>query len=135
VPSSISFPEPVAVAAVTDGGATETVIATSGGVLCDQQIRQVTVWGMIELTTNATACTAVVVKVRRGTTAAGTQVGTTQTISATTSSSYSIPFMVTEPRTPGGPYVYSVTVAETGATNHTGTVDTAVIAAVGSSAP
>lgn len=135
MPSSVYFPEPATAAAVADGGATETVAVTSGGVQCDSNIRQVTVWGHVELTTNAVACTAVVVRVRRTNAATGTQVGTTQTITATTGTKYSIPFLVTEARVPGGPYVYSVTVSETGAGANAGTIDVAAIAAIAHSTP
>ena len=130
MPGLVNIAAPKTAAAVADGGGTETVIITSNGVNPDNQETQVTVWGHLEITTAAAGTTAIVIKVRRGTTATATQVGTTQTITATTSTKYSIPFMVTDTPGVGGPDVYSVTVTETGAAGNLGTVDTAVIAAL-----
>jgi hypothetical protein len=130
VPSLVNFPAPVAVAAVATTGATEKVIATSDGVNPDSLETQVTVLGFVEITTNATAATAVVVKVRRGSTTAAAQVGTTITVSSAAGTKYCIPFMVTEAPGAGGPMVYSVTTSETGGGANVGTVDAAVIATI-----
>lgn len=130
MPGLVNVAIPKAAAAVADGGGTETVIATSNGVNPDDREIEVLVWGHLEITTASAGTTAVVVKVRRGTTAASPQVGTTQTITATTSTKYSIPFMVTDTPGQGGPDVYSVTVTETGAGANLGTVDTIAIAAL-----
>lgn len=121
---------PFSAAAVTDGGGTETVILTVGPVNTDDPADVVSIFGYLELTTNATAATAVVVKIRKGTTTGGTQIGTTETVTATTSSKYGIPFAAKD--TPGevAGQNYVVTVAETGGGANTGTVDVASAAAL-----
>lgn len=133
--SDINIGEPVAVAAVATTGGTEKVIATSVGVETTDRIRTVVIWGMVEITTNATAATAVVVKVRRGPLVTSTQVGTTQSVSSAAATKYSIPFMVTDTPGQGGPFVYSVTTTETGGGANAGTVDAAVIVALAASTP
>lgn len=130
MPGLLNFPAPVSVSAVATTGGTEKVMATTAVINVDPVETTVTVWGEVEITTNASACTAVVVKVRRGTTTGATQVGTTITITATTATKYCIPFMVTETLAPSSGVQYSVTTTETGGGGNAGTVDQATIAAI-----
>lgn len=113
---------PFSAAAVTDGGGTETSILTVGPVNTDDAADVVTISGFLEITTNATAASAVVVRVRR-TSATGTQVGTTETITATTSTKYDVAFSVKDSPGDVAGLNYVVTVAETGGGANTGTVD------------
>lgn len=109
-------------ATVADGGGTETVVLTSAAVDAPGQGATVTVAGVVNLTTASAGTTAVVLKVRRGSTTGGTQVGTSITITATTSANYCIPFAVTD--TPGdiASMTYVVTITETGASSNLGSM-------------
>ena len=134
MPSLINLPAPVSVAAVATTGGTEKVIATSNVINPDTQEFDATVFGEVEILTNATAATAVVVKVRRGTLITSPQVGTSITISTAAATRYCIPFMVTEALSQGAGVQYSVTTTETGGGGNVGTVDQATIAVVLSTA-
>lgn len=114
-----------AATAVTDGGATETVVLTSAAVSTPGSNASVSLHGVVNITVG-TAGVAVVVRVRRGTTAAGTLVGTATTDTAVAASKYTIPFDVID--TPGdvAGQSYVVTVTETSA-SASGTVNYASI--------
>ena len=119
---------PATATAVTDGGATETVVLTSAGVSTPGPNATVELHGVVNITTG-TGGTAVVVNVRRGATASGTEVGTATTDTSTAGDKYTIPFSIED--TPGdvAGLVYSVTVTETGASAD-GTVNYAVIGGI-----
>ena len=105
----------VTATAVTDGGATEKVVATLANVSTPGPEAEVNLFGHVNITTG-TAATAVVVKVRRGTDTSGTEVGTAETDTLAAGNKESIPFNVVD--TPGdiAGESYVVTVTETSAT-------------------
>lgn len=104
----------------------ETVVATVSGVTTDSPDANVILEGAVEVTPG-TSTTALVVKVKRGTTTGGTQVGKTVTQSVTAPNPGSVGIQVSD--IPGeGAFSYVVTVAQTGAAAN-GTVDAATLTA------
>jgi hypothetical protein len=128
MPGPINTLGQVNVTALTDSGATEKVVLTVNGVNTNNLQTAVQLEGYIELTTAAAGTTAVVVKARRGTTIAGTQVGASITITATTAAKEDIAFLFQD--TPGEVFgqSYVITVTETGA-GANGTIDNASVQA------
>lgn len=117
---------PVTVTAVTDGGAVETAVMTSSAVSTDTANDTVTVWGFVALIAGA-AAVAAVVKVRRGTTASGTQIGATETQLVVATDKYVVPFCFSDQPGLANGLQYTVTVTETSASGD-GTVSVATIA-------
>lgn len=118
----IQIAPPSTAAAVADGGATETVVLAITAIQTNTANDNVSIDGMLEITTAASGTAAVVVKCHRTAAKTGTQVGTTFSITATTATKYAIPFMFTD--NPGNVegLQYCITVTETsGGAN--GTVD------------
>lgn len=101
-------------AAVTDGGATETVVLTLSDVNTPGPGATVNLYGVVNITTG-TSSTDVVVRVRRGTTTGGTLIGTATTDTTTAADDYTIPFAVTDTPSDEANASYVVTVTETGA--------------------
>ena len=124
MPTPTSITAPATATSVTDGGATETVVLTIGGVETNDVQRTVYVHGSLVIDPG-TAATAVVVKVRRGTTTAGTEVGSTETQTGAAGNKRVIPFDASD--TPGevSGQSYVVTIVETAATAD-GTVDSII---------
>jgi len=119
------YADPVEATAVTDGGATETAIVTSNPITVDTVDKTVTVWGYMNVTAGTSAVTAVI-KVRRGATASGTQVGTTLTTTTVATKLYTIPFMAVDVPGESAGLVYTATLAE-GSAGADGTVNQAYI--------
>lgn len=119
---------PVSVTALTDSGTTEKVVLTLTGINTDAVRRTIELHGIVNITTGTTA-TAVTVRVRRGTTIAGTQIGADITTPAAAGVRTAIPLEAFD--TPGelvnGSYV--VTVVEVGATAN-GTVNYAAVGGI-----
>ena len=115
MPGLVNAPLAASATSVTDGGATETVVLTIAGIICDDPQYQLSIDGMMEITTGASGTVAVVIKCRRGTTTSAVQVGPTLTAKATTSTEYLLPFCFVD--TPGAVHdqSYVITVTETSA--------------------
>ena len=122
--SPISITPPASAATVTDGGAAETVVLTIDGVNTTDVQRQVYIHGSLVIDPG-TAATAVVVKVRRGTTVAGVEVGSTETQTAAAGLKRVIPFDATDIPGEVADESYVVTVTETSATAD-GTLDSVI---------
>ena len=122
--SPISITPPASAATVTDGGATETVVLTIDGVNTTDVQRQVYIHGSLVIDPG-TAATAVVVKVRRGTTVAGVEVGSTETQTAAAGLKRVIPFDAEDIPGEVANESYVVTVTETSATAD-GTLDSVI---------
>jgi hypothetical protein len=120
--------DPVEATAVTTGGTAETVIVTSGFITVDTVDKCVTVSGYINLTPG-TSAVAAVLKIKRGTTTGGTQVGTTLTSTTIATKLITIPFMAVDYPGESAGLVYSVTLVETSAAAN-GTVNQAYITAL-----
>jgi hypothetical protein len=116
----------VTATAVTDGGATETVVIVSGAVSTNTVNDTVTVFGMIDITPG-TSATAVVVKVYRGATKAGTQIGATETGTLAATAHGAIPFAFSDQPGLVASQQYCVSVTETAAAAD-GTVNVATLA-------
>ncbi len=101
--------------AVSDGGAVETAIITTGGIDTTPNQQRVLITGIVALTPG-TAATDVVIKVRRGTGVTGVEVGTLTTQVGTAGAPRVIPYHVEDVPGEVAGEVYSVTVAETAAT-------------------
>lgn len=102
-------------AAVTDGGAVETVAGTIEGVSTDDANGTVSLYGCLALTTGAKG-TAVVVKCRRGSTTAGAEVATSITVKAAEETLVAVPFAFTDKPGAVANQPYVITVTETSAT-------------------
>ena len=109
--------------AVTDGGAVETVVLTTGGIDTTPNQSRVLITGIIAITPG-TAATAVVVKVRRGSATTGTEVGTVTSQTGAGGAPRVIPYHVEDAPGEVAGEQYVVTVTETGATAN-GTVSVA----------
>lgn len=122
----IRFNSPATATAVTDGGATETVVLTSNGVQSPNAWATISLTGVVTITPG-TSATAVVIRVRRGT-VTGTLVGVAETDTLAAAANGIIPFFFVD--TPGDVdgIKYVVTVVETGAAAN-GTVNYASIQA------
>ena len=99
---------------VTDGGATETAVLTTGGINTTPSQPRVLITGIVALTPG-TAATAVVVKVRRGAGATGTEVGTLTSQVGTAGAPRVIPYHVEDVPGEVAGQQYSITVTETSA--------------------
>jgi hypothetical protein len=97
--------------AVTDGGASETVVLTCNPVITDSTQKTVHGIGFLVITpgTSAVAC---VIKIRRST-VSGTQVGTTQSPITVATDVITIPFGFIDTPGDSSGLVYVVTVTET----------------------
>lgn len=115
--------------AVSVVNANETAVVNTSPYTSDGANRQVTVDAEGEITTG-TGTTALVVKIRRGTTTAGAQVGQSQTITVPTAGN-KVQFGIQVLDTPGevAGQQYCCTVTQTGGTG-SGTVDQVCISAV-----
>lgn len=113
---------PLAVAtAVTDGGATETVVLVSNAITTAGPNQTVTLVGEVNITAGTNGVAAVI-KIRRGSTTSGTQVGPTLTTTEVATKLYTIPFEITDAPGDVGGLTYCVTVTETSASAN-GTVN------------
>jgi hypothetical protein len=112
---------PFTATAVTDGGTAETVVLTTDPIIVPSYQRKVTISGYLNITpgTSAVSC---VIKVRRGTTTSGTQVGSTETALTIATDNISIPFLVSDQPGDSAGVQYVVTVAE-GSAGANGTVN------------
>jgi hypothetical protein len=112
---------PFTATAVTDGGTAETVVLTTDPIIVPSYQRKVTIQGYLNITpgTSAVSC---VIKVRRGTTTSGTQVGSTETALTIATDNISIPFLVSDQPGDSAGVQYVVTVAE-GSAGANGTVN------------
>jgi hypothetical protein len=112
---------PFTATAVTDGGTAETVVLTTDPIIVPSYQRKVTIQGYLNITpgTSAVSC---VIKVRRGTTTSGTQVGSTETALTIATDNVSIPFLVSDQPGDSAGVQYVVTVAE-GSAGANGTVN------------
>lgn len=126
--SPVNVYPPSVVTAVGDGGAVETVVLTGHSVNTDTVQKTVTLFGVVNVTAG-TSATAIVVKVRRGSTTAGVEVGTAETTTAVATDDYSIPFACWDQPGEVAGATYCVTVTETAATAD-GTVNVASLAAI-----
>lgn len=119
---------PVIVSGVSDGGATETVIATLTGVNSGDVQRRIILSGFVN-SSPGTDGTDVVLKVRRGTTTGGTQIGSSLTSIAVATHPITIPFTFEDNTFPlfGASYVLTVTVT---AAEADGTVNFASLQAI-----
>lgn len=119
---------PVSVTALADAGTTEKVVLTLVGINTDAVRRTIELHGVVNITTG-TSATAATVRIRRGTTITGTQVGTDITTPAAAGVRTAIPVEGFD--SPGelvnGSYV--VTVVEVGAAAN-GTVNYAVVGGI-----
>ena len=120
----INITPPATAASVTDGGAAETVVLTIDGVDVNDPQSRVYIHGSLVIDPG-TASTAIVVKVRRGTTVAGVQVGSTETQTGAAGNKRVIPFDATDIPGAVAGESYVVTVTETSATAD-GTLDSIV---------
>ena len=102
--------------AVSDGGATETAILTTGGIDTTPNQGRVLITGIVAITPG-TAATDVVIKVRRGTTTAGPQVGTLTSQVGAAGAPRVVPYHVEDNPGEVAGQEYTVTVAETSATS------------------
>lgn len=100
--------------AVTDGGATETVVLTLSNVSTPGPGSAVNLFGVVNITVGTNGV-AVVVRVRRGTTTSGTLIGTAQTDTGVATDKYTIPFDVEDNVGDEASASYVVTVTETSA--------------------
>jgi len=117
---------PLAVAtAVTDGGATETVVLVSNPITTSGPGQTVTLVGEVNITAGTNGVAAVI-KIRRGSTTSGAQVGPTLTTTEVATKLYTIPLEITDAPGDVGGLTYCVTVAETSASAN-GTVNYAAI--------
>ena len=107
---------------VTDGGAVETAVLTTGGIDTTTNESKVLITGIVALTPG-TAATAVIIKVRRGTTVAGVEVGTLTSQVGTAGAPRVVPYHVEDVPGEVAGQQYVVTVTETSATAN-GTVST-----------
>lgn len=121
-PGQINTPYSKVATTVTDGGTTETVVLTIGGVNCDDPQYGVAISGLLQVTPASSGTSALVIKCRRGTTNAGTQVGSSLTQATTTFTAHVVPFIFID--TPGAIFNanYVITLTETGASG-TGVVN------------
>lgn len=112
---------PFTATAVTDGGTAETVVLTTDPIIVPSYQRKVTISGYLNITpgTSAVSC---VIKVRRGTTTSGTQVGSTETALTIATDNISIPFLVSDQPGDSAGVQYVVTVVE-GSAAANGTVN------------
>jgi hypothetical protein len=112
---------PFTATAVTDGGTAETVVLTTDPIIVPSYQRKVTIQGYLNITpgTSAVSC---VIKVRRGTTTSGTQVGSTETALTIATDNISIPFLVSDQPGDSAGVQYVVTVVE-GSAGANGTVN------------
>lgn len=96
---------------------TETIVAQLDGVTTDGASRRVELNGLVDLTTGA-GTTAVVLRIRRGTTITGTVVGTADTDTIIGAAGSTDPYAIQEIDTPGdvNNLSYVLTVQQTGAT-------------------
>ena len=101
--------------AVTDGGAVETVVLTMAGIDTTPNQSRVLITGIVAITPG-TAATAVVVKVRRGTTTAGAEIGTVESQTGAGGAPRVIPYHVEDVPGEVAGQEYVVTVTETSAT-------------------
>ncbi len=126
MPSPINTPSIVTVTGGTDGGATETVVATVPNVITSNIETQVLIEGTLNVLTGA-GTTSMQVRCRRGTTIAGPQVGGTVAfgIGATSNGAVSFSFKDTPGEVHGQSYV--ITVVESSATTD-GTIEYLVVA-------
>jgi hypothetical protein len=116
---------PVYVTAVTTAGQTEKVIATLTGIAVDSTQKNVNIQGFVNITPG-TAAVACIIKVRRGTTTSGTQVGTSENSIAVATDNLTIPYFVNDNPGPSDGATYVLTVTETSASAD-GTVNEASI--------
>jgi hypothetical protein len=116
---------PVYVTAVTDGGATETVIATLSNVSVDTVQKNVNISGFVNITPGTNGV-AVILKVRRGTTTSGTEVGTAENSIAVATDKITIPYFVNDQPGPSDGASYVLTSTTTSASAD-GTVNEASI--------
>lgn len=103
----------VTASAVSDGGATETVVLTSRPVNTPGPHATVTLFGVVNLTVGTNGVAAVV-RVRRGS-LTGTEIGTATTDTGVATDKYTIPFQVVDTSIDEAGAVYVVTVQETSA--------------------
>lgn len=103
----------VVATAVTDGGAVETVVLTSGPVSTPGRNATVVLWGVVNLTVGTNGVAAVV-RVRRGS-LTGTLIGLATTDTGVATDKYTIPFQVTDAAIDEAGAKYVVTVTETSA--------------------
>ena len=101
--------------AVSDGGATETAILTTGGIDTTPQQERVLITGIVSVTPG-TAATAIVVKVRRGSGVSGAEVGSTETQTGAAGTSQVVSFHVEDNPGEVEGEQYTITVTETSAT-------------------
>ena len=100
--------------AVTDAGATEHVVLTLTGIETPGRNTTVNLIGVLNITVGTNGV-AVVVKVRRGTTTSGVEVGTSTTDTGVATDKYTIPIAVTDTLADSAGASYVVTVTETSA--------------------
>ena len=112
--------------AVADGGTTETVVLTLSGVTMTQPGDRIVLQGEVNISPG-TSGTAVVVRVRRGTTTAGTLVGNAITHTLANPNSGTISIEVTDSPGESAGLSYVITVQVTGAAAN-GTVNYAALA-------
>lgn len=115
MPDEVSVWPEFSATAVTDGGAVETVVLTTGGIDTTPNQRRVLITGIVAITPG-TAATAIVVKVRRGTTTGGTEVGTVESQTGAAGAPRVIPYHVEDSPGEVAGQQYVVTVTETSAT-------------------
>lgn len=100
---------------VTDGGATETVVLTVPNIDTTNNQGRVLITGIIAITPG-TSATAITVKIRRGTTTAGVEVGTADSQTGSATAPRIIPFHVEDQPGEVAGQSYVITVTETSAT-------------------
>lgn len=99
--------------AVTDGGATETVVLTSKPVSTQGPGSTVTLFGTLNVTAGTNGVAAIV-RIRRGS-VTGTILGVATTDTSVATDKYTIPFNVTDDNLDEAGGLYVVTITETSA--------------------
>lgn len=118
--------KPATATAVTDSGATEAVVLVGSPISTTTAEDTISLYGMVDITAG-TAATAVVVKIRRGSTTSGAQVGSSITKGVSGGSVHTVPIEVVDHPGLVAGETYCVTVTETSATAN-GTVSYAFLA-------
>lgn len=130
MPSKVRVVTEASTSDITVTTTSETVAATLSGVSTARGGEKVTVTGVLVVTVG-TAGTVVTVKVRRGTSTSGTQIGEDAAVSVTAANTVAIPFGAED--TPGdvdnASYVATVTV--TSATGNSTVKSSVAVALVG----
>lgn len=128
----VNGPYTSVVSSLSDGGGTETVVLTSSKINTDRIQNTVSISGVVNIATNADT-TAVVVNVRKWTTASGTLIeGFTQTVD-TGGDTISFPYATKDQPPESHGLQYCVTVTETTAAA-AGTVEVGVLTLIVSQA-